>query len=93
MTLTSKALATRLLRIWQQRCSMASLTEALRGFSMGRLCTRMDEHELVNLPSTVRMVRKKCVSNRELEPTIDIDLTTITLDMSPDLILAPLPKD
>jgi hypothetical protein len=99
MTMTPKAFASRLLRcglflrLWQQRCSMASLAEALRGFSMDRLCTGMDEHELVNLYSMVRMVRKKCAGNRELEPTIDADLTTITLYMSPDLILAPLPKD
>jgi hypothetical protein len=99
MTMSPTMFAVKLLRsglfarIWKERCTVKALAAALRGFSMDRLCAGMDEHELVNMYSLVRQIRRKCAGNRELEPVIDRDLVTITLHIASDLILAPLPKD
>ena len=80
-------------RIWRERATPENLLAALRKFSIDSLCAGRTEHELIDLFSTVRHVRRMCAGNKELEKVIDADLTTITLYLSPDLILAPSDQD
>lgn len=95
LTMPYKRFATKLLRsyifslIWKERCTNISLIRELRNFSIDPLCTGRTEHELIDLFSILRTVRRTCAGNKELETIIDADLTTVTLYLSPDLILAP----
>ena len=76
-------------RIWRERATPEKLLAALRRFSVDSLCTGRTEHELIDLFSMVMHVRRICSGNKEIEKVIEADLTTITLYLSTDLILAP----
>jgi hypothetical protein len=95
MTLAPKVFAAKLLRsklflrVWQVKKSLAILAQALKVFSADEFCTGMSEHELIDFYSMVRNVRKTSAGDPELEKAIDADIRTITLYLSPDLILAP----
>ncbi|OHT06274.1 hypothetical protein TRFO_25681 [Tritrichomonas foetus] len=75
--------------IWRKRCTFEALLTELKHFSVDSLCTGKIEHELIDIYSTVKNVRRKCAGHKNLEEIIDADLTTITLYLSPDIILAP----
>lgn len=99
MSISTKAFAQKLLRaqlftrVWKERMTQQTLLAALKSFSMDNFCTGRIEHDLIDLYSMVQRVRKLCAGNREIEKIIDTDLTTITLYLSPDLILAPSDQD
>ena len=76
--------------IWRRRCTFDSLLKELKQFSIDTLCVGKTEHELIDIYSTVKNVRRKCLGHKNLEEIIDADLTTITLYLSPDIILAPV---
>jgi hypothetical protein len=76
-------------RVWKEERTQAALAGALSGFAVERLCVGMKEKELIDLYSMLAEVRKAVRGVRELEMRVDGDLGTITMHLSPDLILAP----
>jgi hypothetical protein len=96
LTVSAKTFAMKLLRselfarIWKERCSYAKLIGSLKEFSADEFCTGIGEHELIDFYSMVREVKKTYgIQNEEIGKWIERDLQTITMYLSPDLILAP----
>lgn len=82
-----------LLHILAYRCDFTTFRTNLKGFSVDDICSGKSQHELIDLRSMVQYARDKCRGNKILEEIIDADLTTITLHLSPNVILAPVMMD
>lgn len=82
-----------LFNIWKRRCNLSNFLTILKHFSVDTLCTGKTEHELIDIRSMVQQAREKCTENNDLREIIDADLTTITLHLSPNVILAPAMMD
>ena len=76
--------------IWQRRCNFSTFFTTLKHFSVDSLCAGRTEHELIDIRSLVQFARDKCAEDRNLKEIIEADLTTITLYLSPNVILAPV---
>lgn len=74
--------------IWHRRCNSSSLLATLKHFSVDSLCEGRTEHELIDIRSMIQFAKDKCTENKCLKEIIDADLTTITLRLSPNAIIA-----
>lgn len=95
-SISHKEFATKLIHspfffnILQRRCNLSTFLTNLQHFSVDDLCIGRTEHELIDIRSMVQQAREKCSENKDLKEIIDADLTTITLYLSPNVILDPV---
>jgi len=76
-----------LARVWSRRCNKDSLMKQLEMFTIDRICKGLQEHELIDIYSTIESVKKRFGNDSVLSTYIERDLAIVKSFLSSDLLL------